>query len=94
MEPYSEPTSGPTSEAEPQLIPESTTGRTDPGSTAPTTATITTDEPVASVAQMATDLVRSCSEKLADVVEKATHVEGDVIGALLGIDGAPKPVGS
>ncbi len=92
-EPYSEPTSGPTSEAEPQLIPESTTGLTDPGSTTPTTATITADDLVASVAQMIADLVGFCSEKLADVVEKAAHVVGDVIVALLGIDGAPKPVG-
>jgi hypothetical protein len=36
-------------------------------------------------------LVGSCSGKSADVVEKTTHVVGDVMAALLGADRAPKP---
>jgi hypothetical protein len=64
----------------------------DPGSTAPTEA----EEALAArVARLAHDFVEASSEQMANAMERVADVVKrvrDALGALLGADGAPKPV--
>jgi hypothetical protein len=100
-EPYSEPPppGGPTSEPEPQLIPESSAGMDDPGPAAPSDAEETL---AATVAQLAKDFMEASSERVGDVAERLANVAErvadvvqrvrDVLGGLLSADGASNPV--